>query len=250
MKFEKVYHNLHLLETQKKILDENKHKSGIYMIFNNINKKKYIGSASTNRINIRFRNHLIHFTGSKLVAAAVAKYGIENFSFYIIEYYPGFVKKENLSPSHIQLLELETNYISLYSPEYNILTQAESTMGYRHTEETKEKLKKNYSQERKDRIGNINKGKIFTKERRELFSKIAKLRNSNQELRKHLSKLFSKPVILYDQNGNIHSKYSSIRTMAKAFNCCHKTINKALKENTIFRNIGKIRLEKEVNQKN
>src|SRR6187402_310987 len=97
MKYEKLYIDIHLLEVQNKIKDENRHKSGVYMILNNKNNKKYIGSASTNKINVRFRNHLYHQTGSKLVSAAVAKYGIENFSFYILEYFPGFVKKENLS---------------------------------------------------------------------------------------------------------------------------------------------------------
>ena len=232
MKFEKEYNNLHLLEIQKKIIDENKHKSGIYMINNNINHKKYIGCASTNKINSKFRIHFIHFTGSKLVAAEVRKYGIENFSFYILEYFPGFVKKENLSASHIKLLDRENYYISLYSPEYNILNLTESSITNLKTEDNSEEIKNSIE----------NKGKRYIEERRELLSKIESLRNSNKELRNQVTKLFSKSVILYDQIGKIHSKYSSIRTMAKAFNCSNKTINKAIKENTIFRNIGKIKL--------
>jgi len=100
MKYEKKYTNLHLIEVQNQIKIENKQKAGIFMILNKINNYKYIGSAITNRINVQFRNHLIHRTGSKSITYAVNKYGIENFEFYILEYFPGFVKKENLSTAH------------------------------------------------------------------------------------------------------------------------------------------------------
>lgn len=243
MKYEKTYIDIHLLEIQNQIKDENRHKAGVYMILNKINNKKYIGSASTNKINVRFRNHIFHQTGSKLVSAAVAKYGIENFSFYILEYFPGFVKKENLSAAHLKLLERETYFIQLLKPEYNILQSGSSSLGYKHTEETKLKMKENYTQERKEKIGNLNKGKIFTTERKQFLSKIAKLRNSNLALRDHLSKLSSKPVSLYNQDGSLHSKYPGIRAMAKAFGCCNKTINKAIKNQTLFRNIGIIKLD-------
>jgi group I intron endonuclease len=243
MQYEKIYNNLHFLETQNSIKDDNKHKAGVYMIKNNVNQKKYIGSAITNRINSRFRNHLLHNTGSRLVGAAVAKYGIENFSFYILEYFSEFVKKENLSAAHLKLLERETHFITVYRPEYNILQVASSSVGYLHTDLTKSKMKENYSQQRKDTIGALNRGKTFSEERRQLFSKIAKLRNSNQILRQYLSKLSSKPVTLYNQDLTVHSRYGGIRAMAKAFGCCNKTINKAIKDKSVFRNIGIIKLD-------
>jgi len=120
MKYEKLYEELHKQEVQMIIRNDNRQKAGIYMIENKVNGKRYVGCASTNRINVRFRNHLIHGTGQKNTAAAVAKYGIENFNFYILEYFPGFVKKENLSKPHTALLELETKYIKQLKPEYNI----------------------------------------------------------------------------------------------------------------------------------
>ena len=99
----KIYDNLHLIETQLLILNENKRKAGIYLIYNKINKNFYIGSAITNRINARFRNHLFHGTGSKITKKAVLKYGIENFKFAILEYYPGLIIKENLKKEHVLL---------------------------------------------------------------------------------------------------------------------------------------------------
>jgi group I intron endonuclease len=156
-KYIKKYNNLHLLETQLQIAKENKHKSGIYLIYNNINGKYYIGSAITNRINSRFRSHcLLNSGGSKIVQKAIKKHGLENYSFFILEYYPGFIHKENLKKGHLELLKLETNYINLLNPEYNILTQAGSSLGFKHNKETIEKLKL------------VNKGKKHLEKTKEL----------------------------------------------------------------------------------
>lgn len=243
MKYEKKYENIHKQEVQEAIRAENRNKAGIYMILNNVNNNRYVGSAATDRINVRFRNHMIHRTGAKNTAAAVAKYGIENFSFYILEYYPGIVKKENLSTAHVGLLELETKYIKELKPEYNILQEGTSSQGYKHTEETKQKMREGYSQERRDRIGALNRGKEYSAERKRMLSKIATLRNSNQELRERLREKASKPVTLYKEDGSVHSKYTGILEMAKAFKCCSKTINKAIAKGSVFRNIGSIKLD-------
>jgi hypothetical protein len=225
---QKIYFNLHLQKTQLQILSENKHKSGIYMIFNLVNTKTYIGSAISNRINTRFRNHCIHHTGSKLVHQAIQKYGLENFAFIILEYYPGFVKKENLTKRHLELLARETVWIQNIQPEYNILS---SEVG--------------------SRCQNLNLNKTFKALSEEnlkvqkLLSKIASLRNQNKELREHLAKMASKPVTLYNKDGTVHSNFSGIRAMARHFKCCHKTINLAIKKQSCFKNIGIIRYNHE-----
>jgi group I intron endonuclease len=233
IKYIKKYEKVHTKEVQAIIKEENKNKAGIYMILNEVNKKKYVGSAAMNRLNVRFRNHLIHRTGSKRTAAAVAKYGIESFSFYILEYYSGVVQKENLSATHVELLELETKYIRELSPEYNILQEGVSSKGDKHTEKKGEKGRRDF--------------RVYSAEEKEYLSKIAKLRNSNMELRKRLSALASKPVTLYKEDGTEHSKYPGIRQMAKAFRCCNKTINKVIRDGSVFKNIGKIKLEGEAN---
>ena len=215
MKYEKKYENLHTVETQTAIREENRQKAGVYLIENRVNGKKYVGSAGTNRINTRFRNHFMHGHGTKNTNAAIAKYGIENFTFYILEYYPGFVQKENLSPSHLALMEMETKHITEQQPEYNILQIAGSSQGYKHTEETRQKMKENYSQERKDRARAAQLGKKHSLERRQMMSEISKLRNANEGLRAKLSAKASKPVTLYREDGSVQSKYSGIRVMAK-----------------------------------
>ena len=133
----KIYKDLHTIETQLLIKKDNNNKSGIYCIYNSINHKFYIGSAITNRINTRFRNHCIHGSGSSLLKKAIDKYGLNNFEFYILEYFPGIILKENLKKSHIDLLNLETFYILLLNPPYNILTLENNSLGFKHSEETK-----------------------------------------------------------------------------------------------------------------
>lgn len=77
------------------------------------------------------------------------------------------------------------------------------------------------------------------------MAKLAKERNANEELRKRLSKVISKPVTLYNEDGSVHSKYPGIRMMGKAFKCCSKTINRAIKEESVFKKIGKVKLDQE-----
>jgi len=240
---EKIYKNLHLISTQLQIKTENRNKAAIYCIFNSITGEKYIGSASTNRINTRFRNHCIHGTGSKKLRDAINRYGLDNFNFLILEYYSGLVLKENLNKSHLYLLSLENKWFNLYSPEYNILKNATSSFGYKHSIETINKMKDNYSEERKTRISILNINRKYSEEEKDILSKTAFERYLTQpNLRKKLAEKASKPVILYlKDNSTIHSQYSSIRNMAKAFSCCHKTINKALKNNSIFKDIGYIK---------
>lgn len=96
-----VFDNLRLETIKKDILKYTSGLSGIYMIINKTTEDYYIGSAATDRFYARFSNHLIYFKGSKVVKAAVKKYGLMrcihaiNFSFLILELYPNIVTKEN-----------------------------------------------------------------------------------------------------------------------------------------------------------
>jgi group I intron endonuclease len=240
---------LHLITTQLQIKNENRNKAAIYCIFNSITGEKYIGSASTNRINTRFRNHCIHGTGSSKLREAINIHGLENFYFLILEYHSGLVLKENLKKSHLNLLALENKWLDFYSPEYNILKEATSSLGYKHSIETKNKMKENYSENRKIRIGLLNKNKIFSDDEKAILSKAAVERYLTQpNLKKLLAEKASKPVILFLKDGiTVHSKYSSIRIMAKSFGCCNKTINKALQNSTVFRDIGYIKYDNKTN---
>jgi hypothetical protein len=135
------------------ILNENKSKSGIYRFTNTINGKSYIGSS----VNLRKRfNH--YYSGSSLlrtkttsaISNALLKYGYSNFTLEILEY---------CDPS--DTIKREQHYLDLLKPEYNILSIAGSSLGRKHTESTKAKLRAislNFSEETKKKIGEAQLG--------------------------------------------------------------------------------------------
>lgn len=80
------------------------------MIVNLVNGNIYVGSAVTNKMPNRFHKHLFGFSGSKMVAAAVLKYGLNNFAFLVLsrDTIPVVITKEN----NKELLNLEDHYLS------------------------------------------------------------------------------------------------------------------------------------------
>ena len=219
-----LYEDLNLDNTRKQILKDTKGLSGIYMIVNKTTKDYYIGSASTNRFYARFSNHVIYFRGSKIVKLAIKKYNIENFAFLILELYPDIITKEN---NH-ELVNLEDKYLKLLLPNYNILTEAGSSFGYKHTEIDRQKMKDIYSDARHERISNLNRGKSLSLETIERMRQKALLRPPmSDEIKKKCIKN-TRPVTLYNLNGTIFGKYSTILDAANAINCNEKTIRRAL----------------------
>jgi group I intron endonuclease len=97
------------------------------------------------------------------VAKAVKKHGLGNFAFIILEFCDPIINIKN----NEYLLKLETYYLQKFKPSYNILKISGSSLGYKHSEETKERMKVNYSKERKDLIGSLNRGKTLPEEVRE-----------------------------------------------------------------------------------
>lgn len=220
-----TFENLSLETTRKEILDKTKGLSGIYMIINKITKDYYIGSAATNRFYARFSNHLIYYRGSKMVKLAVKKYDLSNFAFIILELYPNIVTKEN----NKELLDLEDKYLKLFLPNYNILTEAGSSFGYKHTEVDRQKMKDFYSDARREMIGSLNRGKKLSSEIIEKIREKAlnKPPMSNDTKKKCIA--HTRPVVLYNLNGTVYGEYLTILDAAKSINCNEKTIRRALK---------------------
>jgi group I intron endonuclease len=222
-----IYENLDLDKTRKTILKDLKGLSGIYLVFNNITGDYYVGSASTNRFYARFSNHLLYFKGSRVLKHAVKKYNLSNFTFLILELFPEIINKEN----NKRLLDLEDFYLKSLLPNYNILTEAGSSFGYKHTELDRIKMRVNYGLERRLFIGNLNKGKKLSLETVEKIGKKALTKGKVSYSEKAIlnMKKKSKPVILYNLNNTIFGEYSSIREAANAVNCSSKTVSRALK---------------------
>lgn len=140
-----VFENLDNENTKITISNFIKPLAGVYLIINLVNGNKYVGSAITGRMPMRFYKHLYALQGSKPVAAAVLKYGLNNFAFVCLDTMSSVVTNEN----NKTLLEMEDYYIKLLLPEYNIARQANNTFGVTHTEATKIKIKINYTSERR-----------------------------------------------------------------------------------------------------
>lgn len=220
-----IFENLDSENIRKQILNETKGLSGIYMIVNKITKDYYIGSAATNRFYARLSNHLIYFRGSKIVKSAVKKYKLNNFAFIILELYPDIVTKEN----NKELLDLEDRYLKLLLPNYNILTEAGSSFGYKHTEVDRQKMKDIYTDTRREMIGSLNRGKNLSPETIEKMKEKALNRSPMSDETKKKCIEQTRPVVLYNLNGTVYGEYSTILDAANSINCGEKTIRRALK---------------------
>lgn len=219
-----MYENLNLEDTRKQILDNTRGLSGIYMIMNKTTKDYYIGSASTNRFYARFCNHVIHFTGSKIVKLAIKKYDLKNFAFIILDLYPNIVTKEN----NKELLDLEDKYLKLLVPNYNILTEAGSSFGYKHTEIDRQKMKDIFSDARREQVANINKGKKLSLETIQLIREKALTKPPMSDETKKKCVVHTRLVVLYNLDGTVYGKYSTTIEAAASINCNEKTIRRAL----------------------
>lgn len=202
-----VYEDLSVNSIRTKVLNETRNLSGIYLILNKDTLDYYVGSASTGKLYSRFSNHLFNFNGSKLVKDAVKKYGISSFAFMVLELFPEVVTKEN----NKKLLDLEDFYLKSLIPNYNILTEAGSSFGYKHTEITRIKMKAIYNKKRRLKITNLNKDKTLSSE-------------TNKILKKK-----SKALIVYNLDSTVFGEYSSIIEASKSLGCDKKTIRRALK---------------------
>lgn len=242
-----IYEDLHLENTKTLIKQETKDLSGVYLIFNKITGDYYIGSASTDKFFIRFSNHLIYFRGSKILKLAVRKYKLQNFAFVILELFGEKVNKEN----NKKLLNMEDIYLKSLLPNYNILTEAGSSFGYKHTELSRIKMRNAFTPERREFITNLNKGKKFSQEAREKMRQAAlnrKKANYSPEALLNMKKA-SKSIMLYNLDFTVYGEYSSIKEAAEDINCSPKTINRALRtEKKILRRRFIVKYKSEINK--
>lgn len=220
--------NLDKLEVRSNINKHLKNKSGIYIIINKITRNYYVGSASTNRLYTRFCNHLLNYHGSKLIKKSVIKYGLNNFIFAILQYYPYEVTKLN----NKELLALETSYISLLAPSYNILTEAGNSFGYKHSEESLLKMKLAFTEERKELVRQLQYS------RKNNWSEDSKLKLRNialnrpidyisNETRLKISERISLNIVLILNNKQL-CNIKGINKTSHLLCCSYKTIQRAL----------------------
>ena len=143
----------------------------------------------------------------------------------ILELYPNIVTKEN----NKELLNLEDKYLKTLLPNYNILTEAGSSFGYKHTEIDRIKMREIFSYERLEQIGSLNRGKKLSLETIEKIREKALNRPPMSDETKLKCISHTRSLILYNLNDTVYGEYPTIIEAAKAMNCGEKTIRRALK---------------------
>lgn len=194
---------------------------------------------------MRFHKHLYSFTGSKQVASAVNEYGLGEFAFLVLEIVPQQNKKDK-----ILLLNREDYYLEILKPKYNVaLLASGSSSGWKHSEETMAKMRANYSEERRQRVGNINKGKTLSQGTREAFRKAALLRSPMSIESRMKCAVNMRPVTITNRDGTNPIDFVSIKKASIAISCNEKTIRRALNGNGIVKKNYIVKATKHIAEK-
>ena len=183
-------------------------KAGIYRWINNISKNTYIGSL----INLSVRFYTYYSLRSlaksnRPIERALLKHGFSNFSLEILEYCDVKV-----------LLEREQYYLDELKPVYNIVKKAGSTLGYKHTEETLQKMR-----------DFILSDEVLAKKR--LFTK-------NATAAKSIS------ILVKNINTKEISEYKSLTETAKAIGVTKGAVSQALNSNKIVKKLYYIEIKR------
>nr|WDW20856.1 hypothetical protein [Valsa mali var. pyri (nom. inval.)] len=206
------------------ILKQLKERSGVYCLINKINGHSYVGSS----VNLasRMKNYLNNTflkarqNANMPIVKALLKYDQSNFTLLILEY---------VEPKLLTVRE--TYFITSVMPYYNVLKQGYSSLGYKHTEETKQLL----SELAKNRVhSNITKGliaKALTGENNPFYNKS----HSTETIVRMIEAKSAYPVYVYNSFKELLVIFPSVSTLAKLIQSNHPTIVEAIKEQTIFR---------------
>ena len=218
----KVYKNFK--KDKQQILKDQKNKTGVYCLINLINGNIYIGSSVN--LAIRMKNYLnTTFLKNKKnynmpIIQALLKYGQDNFAVLIVKY----VEVEKLTVK-------ETYYITHLLPYYNILKQGYSSLGFKHTEDTKKLLielakNKRHSDKTKTLISRalVGENNPFYNKNHSVESKLRMI-EANSAYSIYIYNSFKKLLVIFP----------SVRTFAKLINSNHSTIVSYIKKSTLFR---------------
>ena len=246
----KLYENATL---KKQIIDENKNKSGIYLLTNLLNKDQYVGQSIDlgKRFTKYFTLSYLKNKNTLVISRALIKYGYANFSISILEY----CDKDILN-------EREQYYMDIIKPVYNTLKIAGSSSGYKHTQESKDKrslsLKGKYTgtnsllygrthtEQTKELMSSMRKGqdnsfygKTHTDESRDLIKQKAIGRKHSPSTLEKMSKVKGNPVNIYEncnsEGFNLIGNFISARKAGLFLGISGSTIIKYMHSGEVFK---------------
>lgn len=220
----KIYEDLS--DMRKIIFNENKGKSGIYMLTNKLNNKIYIGQSSD--ISHRFKNYLnpsyLEKSTSKKISRALLKYKYYNFSLTILEY----CEKSNL-------LIRENFYINQLNPQYNIKKIAVNSLNSKQTEETTKIMSLTKIKQK-----NVLSVKSHKKSSIELMRLKALDRKYSKDIKLKINVVRGKPVNIYEKVSSegfkLIGSFISARRAAIFLNISGSTVIRYMNSGEIFKN--------------
>ena len=200
-------------DTQKlQIIKENKGKSGVYRWVNLRDRKSYIGSSTNLGRRMSGYFSLLNLKAEikrsrSIIYRSLIKYGYSNFSLEILEY---------CEPS--TAVSKEQHYLDLLKPAYNILKVAASSLGLKHSLETKAKISKRL---RGRTLTAEHVAKIWTLERKVKRLEWLQILNAR--------KTQLQVVVVLDTLTNETTVYNSISEARRSIGCTETAIRVALK---------------------
>ena len=180
------------------------YKGFIYRYTNRNNGKSYIGKTK-NLSNRVYQHSKITILKKTKFGNAIRKYGIECFELDILE----IIESKNIRNLDKSLNVLEKYYIKhfdSYSNGYNSTKGGDGTLYFKHSEETKNKMR----------------NKIVSKETRSKLSKASKGRKihspKTDNWRKSIKEAKSIPILQYSKDNTFIKEWSSITEAARYYN--------------------------------
>lgn len=226
----KVYHDANVSKSD--IYKDFKDVSIIYMWYNKITGRVYIGSGvnGSKRLSTYFQPSILK--KNSLIYQSILKYGYENFSVIILEICG---KTSTIAKDHI--LERENFYLDWALKTYglailNMLNTPGSSLGYKHTEENLLKMSELKKGERNPMFNKIKSEAFIAQQTRDksgknnpMFGKI----KSEQTLVK-----LRKMIFVYDvtQNYKLLGVYPTVMC-ARLFKLCNNTLKKRINNKEI-----------------
>lgn len=136
----KIYKNA--LLSKSEMIKDFKDKTIIYLWFNKVTGKVYVGSGrnGANRLYSYFSPSVLNSTNKSLIYNSLNKYGHNNFRLVILEdlgFYENVDKQTYLERESFYIMWALINY---EGKTMNNLTTAGSSLGYIHTDESKEEM--------------------------------------------------------------------------------------------------------------
>jgi group I intron endonuclease len=228
----------------------------LYMIINLFNNKKYIGQALEFERRVKAHKSRMKSNNSdkrnNAIYLAMRKYGWDNFKFILL----GFCDtQEELDDAETETILLYRTYGSngvvydqIYG--YNMVPEAQTTVGFKHTDESKQKMREkkkgkslgkdnpNYgnkwTQEQRDNLSKQNKGKNLGKDNPNYGNRWTQEQRDNLSLKKQGTKCGKENTQYINLNINkikeMLNQQLPIKEIALYFNVERRTILRRKKE--------------------